>query len=84
MHTETIKYINSSSNAACEILELLPDTDFINELRNLINTQSYISSRLLIGMPISDRDCQELSLYAKEVEVEVIRIKHAQANQGVQ
>lgn len=83
MHTQSLTYLNSSAIAACELVDLLPQNDLIQELKNLLNTQAYISNLMLINKPLPDKECDELTLYAKEIEVEALRIKQANHKQAL-
>jgi len=69
-------YLNTSANAACEIIALLPSSDLVEELKNLIHTSAYVTNLMLLNSPLTEQECQPLILDAKQVELEALRLRY--------
>ena len=84
MFHSNLTYLNASAIAACELIDLLPHSDVIEELKNLFNTSAYVSSLLLINRALPEEEACELTIYAKEIEIQALKLKMAHINTSKQ
>jgi hypothetical protein len=64
-----------ASSAACEILEVLPESDLVEELRTLITTQFELFVCILEGKHHGTDSLREFQEYCIEIKNQVDRIQ---------
>lgn len=65
-----------ASETACSVLEIMPDTDLVEELRNLIYIQNELMSHLIEGKHYGTDNITSFVEFTQEVKQEISRIRN--------
>jgi len=63
-----------ASEASCAVLEVMPDTDLVEELRNLVYIQHQIMVHMIEGKHYGSNNITQFVEYTQEVKDEAARL----------
>ena len=64
-----------ASNAACDIIDILPESDLIDELKNILCIQNDLFVHIFEGKHYGSNNLNTFVSYVEEVKREIDRIK---------
>lgn len=73
--TDEFNAIMNSSRIACEILDILPDTDLVEELRTILNIQYSLCWAMLNSPGMSYEHLETFMTYLEQKSYEIEHLK---------